>query len=627
MALAAALACAALAQTPAGSILGTVTDASDAIVPGVTVAVTNVLTGVRHATKTNQEGEYLVPYLIPGDYQVAAEAGGFKSFQRGGLTLQVDQRLRIDVVLSVGDTKETIVVEARAPLLESEQSALGQVVNLQQVRDLPLQGLGRSPLSLVSLIPGVFNQSGAAFASIGGGRAAASSILLDGIGNHNTQPIHVPSVDAVQEFKVHTHAFSAEYGRTGGGIVSLSIKSGTNQVRGNVFEFFRNDVLNARNFFSLPNDRKPVVRYNEFGGTLGGPVRIPRLFDGRNRLFFFVSYQGVRQHTAGTFVNTVPTALQQRGIFTEGNQARIYDPATTRTDPANPSRMLRDLFAGNQLPASRIDASANRLVQLFPSPNAPGLVSNYVSSAVGIQTTDTSDNRIDYRVSNSDSVMFRYSFGLANTIPAKVLPGLADRTSGIWDKHDRNTTLQEVHTFSPRLINEFRIGLTNMSGIQNTVGYPGNLALEFGIPSFPSLGMPVVNITGTAGLGPATSRNLQNQAYQYIYLVDAVTYIRGKHILKIGTDTQFNRSRRFQPDVGTLNFDATFTNLPGVANTGLGMASFLLGLPTRGALTLSQIKLNFRSCNASFFVQDDWKVARRLTLNLGIRFDAKGLST
>lgn len=599
-----------LAQTPAGSIQGTVKDSSGAVMVGVSLVVTNVLTGVRTNAVTNEAGEYLAPYLNPGEYQVTVvEAQGFKRFQRSGLTLEADQKLRIDIEMVVGSSTETVVVVAAAPLLQSEQVTLGQVVNLMQVRDLPLQGVGRSPLSLVSLVPGVFDQQGAAFASIGGGRAAASTVLLDGVGNNTTAPVHTPSVDAVQEFKVHTHAFSAEYGRTGGGVVSLSIKSGTNQFHGNLFEFFRNDVLNARAYFSLPSQPKPALRYNEFGGTLGGPIV-------KNRLFFFVSYQGVRQRVPGTSVNTVPTELQSRGIFTEGSQARIYDPATTRPDPASSSRTLRDQFAGNQVPASRIDAPAARFMPLFPPSNVAGLVSNYIVSSVSARSSATTDNRIDYRLSQNDNLMFRYSRGGNSTTSAKIVrPGTASQGQ------DRNVTLQEVHTFTPRLINEFRAAVSYLANTTKPVGYPGLGAREFGIANYPSLGTPAVNISGTAGVGGPTGRGLQDQAYLFLYLVDSLTWVRGKHVLKAGADIETDRQRRFQMDVGNLNFDATFTALPGVGNTGLGLASFLLGMPTSASLTLSPVAVNFRSTTSSFFVQDDWKAARSLTLNLGFRFD------
>jgi hypothetical protein len=597
------------AQTPTSSIQGTVKDITGAVMVAVSVVVTNVQTGVAYTAVSNQAGEYLAAYLLPGEYTVRAEAPGFKRFVRAGITLEMEQKARIDIEMAVGSNTETVEVVAAAPLLQSEQVALGQVVNLMQVRDLPLQGVGRNPLSLASLVPGVFDQQGAAFASIGGGRAAASTILLDGVGNTHMNAIHTPSVDAVQEFKVLTHAFSAEYGRMGGGVVSLSIKSGTNQFHGNLFEFFRNDVLNARDFFSLPGSRKPALRYNEFGGTLGGPVL-------KNRLFFFTSYQGVRQRMPGTSVNTVPTVLQSQGIFTEGNQARIYDPATTRPDPANPSRTLRDEFAGKRVPASRIDAPAARLMQLFPAPTVAGLVSNYVVSTVGARSSAVTDNRIDYRLTSSDNLMFRYSRGGTSTTTGKVVrPGTS--TQG----QDRNVTLQEVHTFTPRLINEFRAAVSYRANKLNPVGYPGPGAGEFEIPNFPSLGTPAVSISGTSGVGGPTGRGLQDQSYLYLYLVDSMTWVRGRHVLKAGVDIQKDRHRRFQMDVGALNFDATYTSQPGVGNTGLGLASFLLGMPTRATLTLSQIWLNFRSTASSFFVQDDWKAASGLTLNLGFRFD------
>ncbi|MBI3693511.1 MAG: TonB-dependent receptor [Acidobacteria bacterium] len=599
------------AQTPVGAIVGTVRDTSGAVVPGARVIIRNVQTGVQNTVETDELGNYMIAYLTPGEYQVRCERGGFESFQRTGILLQMDHKLRVDIDLQVGEATETVTVNAGTPLLETETSTLGQVIDTRKVLDLPQ--VDSNVFSLVALAPGVQTQPGAAFPSIGGGRATASSILLDGVENHRGIPIYVPSGDAIQEFKVLTHAFSAEYGRTGGGIVSLAIKSGTNQFHGSAFEFFRNDVLNARNFFALPGSKKPVVRYNRFGGTVGGPIR-------RDRLFFFVSYGGQRNHSVGTFVNTVPTLPQRGGDFSEGTQAPIFDPATTRPDPVRPGSFLRDPFAGNQVPSSRTDPAAARLIQLFPVPNAPGLVSNYVSSSVGRTTDNNVDVRVDHRLSNSDSFFVRYSHGSNIRIPSKVLPGLADRTGGNLNIQTRNVALQEVHTFNPRLINEFRLGYTRIYTLQETAGYPENQAAVFGIPNFPALGMPTVNISGTAGLGP-NPRSLINEPWQYFYLLDSLTVVQGRHTIKTGADIQVSRIRRFQPDVGTLSFDSTFSSQPGVPNTGIGLASFLLGLPTSGSVGLSQIGLNFRTSTPSFFVQDDWKASSGLTLNLGLRFD------
>ena len=365
----------ALSQT--AQLTGTVTDPSGSVVPGAKVVATNIDTGVARASVANDRGNYLVTTLLPGKYKVVTESPGFKQVSREGVTLAIDQVARIDFILEVGETRDTVSVEATGVILDAATSTLGNVVETRQIAELPLNG--RNPLDLIALSPGIRVQGGFGgktgswgnFSS-NGGLANASSVMVEGLALDLAQmnsPSFVPPVDATQEFRVQTSNFSAEFGRTAGAVVNFSIKSGTNQIHGSAYEFLRNKALNANDFFQnrAGNTRAPLVR-NQFGGSIGGPIR-------KDKTFFFGNWEEYRNRQISPSITTVPTDLQRVGNFSQtrnaaGNVILIADPTTTRQLPDG--TYTRDVFQGNIIPADRFSKVAANIAQVWPKANTAG---------------------------------------------------------------------------------------------------------------------------------------------------------------------------------------------------------------------------------------------------------------
>ena len=374
----------ASSQTITATLEGVVEDSTGAVIPGAAVNVINTATNAEFVTETNASGRFIAPSLQPGPYTVSVEASGFKRMERSGLVLEVEQTARIQITLEVGAISETVEVSAEAPLIESTTSSMGQVIDNQKMINLPLNS--RNPYRLALLVPGVSGRVSDVFNGgrilVNGGRPGTNEILVDGIPSSPplVNPIQgftvLPSVDSVQEFKVQTNNYSAEFGRSGGSVINMVYKSGTNQLHGAAFEFLRNSKLDANNFFANRNGvPRGSFRRNQFGVTLGGPVYIPKVYDGRNKSFFFVGYEGPRERRATTQTATVPTALQRGGNFSEtlnsaGNLVEMYDPLTTRE--AAGGGFVRDVFPGNIIPADRIATVSSNVVKFYPQPNRPG---------------------------------------------------------------------------------------------------------------------------------------------------------------------------------------------------------------------------------------------------------------
>ena len=363
----------AAAQIASGSLVGDVVDEAGAAVPGATVTATATATGVSRTTSTNADGRYVVAGLPPGGYAVRVELTGFGPAVREGIALQTGQTLRVDVPLRVGGRSEAVTVSGAPPLLRSETSGLGHVIDQRRVVDLPLNG--RSFIALASLAPGVAvpPPPAAPLPRINGGRPRTNEYLFDGISVLQPEPGQVaffPNVDAIQEFTIESNSPPAEFGRFNGGVVNLTTKSGQNDLHGSVFEFARHEDLNARNFFASGTATKPRFRRHQFGGVAGGPIR-------KGATFFFVDYQGQRQTIGRTVISTVPTVLQRQGVFTEAIGGRvpvIYDPATTTSAGGAATRTA---FPGNTIPDARIDPVARRLLERYPLPTGPGTANNY----------------------------------------------------------------------------------------------------------------------------------------------------------------------------------------------------------------------------------------------------------
>jgi hypothetical protein len=620
---------ASYAQFQRGTIVGTVTDETGAAIPSASASLRNVGTNERRAVTADERGEYTFPSLLPGRYELTVQRQGFKQKVTGNIELQVNQTARIDVQLAVGDVAERIEVAAAALLLKTDTSEVGHVINNKQIIELPLNG--RDYLQLARLIPGAVPSRAGATAgqkgvnrsvNIGGARDTSMAFLLDGIDTNDVSfqtPSVTPSIDAIQEFKVLQNAYTAEFGR-GSTQILTALKSGSNDWHGSLFEFLRNDRLAARSFFQ-PGRAAPL-KQNQFGGTLGGPLVLPRLYNGKDRTFWFINYEGQRVRTASTGFGLVPTPEQLNGDFSLAAEPRIFDPATF--DAATRTRMP---FAGNRIPAARFSARAGRVTPLFQRPNFSGLVGrNYAASPAQQDDNNQGNLRVDQRLSSKDNFFARYS--VLDRFRTRL--GIVPLSGTVDDVRGQNGALNWVRVLSPALLNEVRFGFNRNKFLTPPEGgVEGNPARDiFGFTNtttnptvaaaYPAFGFA----QGISGLGPG-SQFPANAITQTTQFVDNVTWVRGAHSLKMGID--FRRTRLSQViannDRGTVTFTGQFTSQPGVANTGHSIADFLLGFPLTAASAAGDaIAHNTNRMYAAYF-QDDWKVSSRLTLNLGARYE------
>lgn len=620
---------AATAQTGHAELIGEVTDQTGAGIPVATITVTETRTGQRFKVICSS-GAYSISKLKPGVYSFAVEAIGFKRFQQNGVVLATGERVRLDFTLTPGDIAEIVTVSADASLLRSESSSLGQVVSQHKIVSLPLNG--RSFIQLATLSPGVAAPPGSAFPRLNGGRPRVNEYLFDGVSVLQPEPGQVaffPVIDSIQEFKVETNNPSAEFGRFNGGVINLTTKSGTNEVHGSAFEFFRNEALNARNLFApatAANPGKPVFRRNQFGGVIGGPIR-------KNHSFFFADFQGTRQLIGRVRISTVPTVLQRQGVFTE-TSARIFDPATTR---AVAGGFTRDQFANNTIPAARIDPVAKLLLERFPLPTSVGTANNYRRLGNERQNQNQFDVRLDHRFSARDQAFGRFSYAKDFNDPVAPLPdGSGNITSGAIGQTDtigQSLASSYQRTINDRAINEFRFGYTQRSIDRRGLTLEAAPSQSLKLPGIPANAafqnqMPVFAIDGVQQLGSSanTASDFRTDVTQ---LFDSLAVQRGKHSLKLGFDFRWQRLDVVQPPAptGQFWFSTLFTDLPGTTGTGNALASFLLGQVQTFSIDLQQKALRPRAMIQEFFAQDDWKLSSRLTVNAGLRYTLNHPST
>jgi len=632
------------AQTTSGAIVGSVTDPSGAVIGGASITVTNVDTGISVKATTDSSGEYVVTPLSVGHYSVAVEATGFKRSVRTDITLNVQDRLRVDAKLEVGAVTDTVEVQAAAPQLETDTSYLGEVVDSQRIVDLPLNGRFFTRLAVLTAgttptVHGARDENTGGFSS-NGVRPYQNNFLLDGVDNNSLSEDLVsqqsfvigPPPDAIAEFKVQTNSMSAEFGRSGGAVLNVTIKSGTNELHGTAYEFLRNSALDAKNFFDDPTTPIPPFKQNQFGFSIGAPVLIPKVFSGKNRTFFFFDYQGTRIRTGQTFLATVPPDSWRTGNFSGYNT--IFDPNTTVTDASG--NTTRQPFSGNQIPQSRLNPIAAKLMSMFPEPNVAGSTSsfgvsnNYLSNPVEPNDTNQFDLRIDHKISESDSIFGRFSY--SNNIdnpPGPIPPPLdaASFSSGNFLNRPRNVVITETHIFSPRIVNELRLGYSRNRSERLQFDANENLSAQLGILGIPfstnNGGLPQFNVAGLNNFGSSEYQPTVESQEVY-HIIDSVTIIRGRHTLKIGAELKPRVNFSIlQPPVprGAFSFTGQFTNDPNnVSNTGLGSADFLLGI-VQSAQISSFINDVFQQPGQFYYVQDDFKVSKKLTLNLGLRYE------
>ncbi|MBL8227952.1 MAG: carboxypeptidase regulatory-like domain-containing protein [Bryobacterales bacterium] len=623
-----AMALPVFAQVEQGIILGTVIDSSGARIANAEVTFTSLATNITQKVRTNATGDFRSIPLRTGPYAVSVEVQGFKTARRTGVTLQVQDELRIDFTMEVGQTSDQVTVTADATLLQTTEASRGQVIENRKIVDLPLNG--RDYLQLALLTAGTnVPPPGARFGgfSSSGFRVSHNNYLLDGMDNNSNQhaaqgrtpQVISPSVDAVQEFKVQTSNYSAEFGRNLGGAVNVVIKSGGNEFHGGVFEFIRNEDFNARNFFQRPGVPNAVFRRNQFGGLIGGPII-------RNKTFFFVNYEGTLERTADTALSTVATAQERRGDFSRAFfnnvPTQIFDPATY-----NSTTRARQPFAGNVIPTSRLDPVAVRIAGFAPDPNQGGLINNYFSNPKTTADTHKGDVRIDHNISAKDTVYGRFSYQNFFQIGSSNLPppafGGGDPVSN--ENRPQSFVISHGHVFSPTLYNTLKVGWNRLlTRRASPVDRPLNQEIGLKGTAQNINGFGLFNINGFASLGPPAN-NPQFSDSQTRQFSNDLLWTRGRHTIKTGVNLMFIQSpheQAFQSN-GTFTFNGNFTRQSSNNTFGNPYADFLLGIPFNSQLSTYAQGNQRRRIHAGY-VQDDFKVSQRLTLNLGMRWEYIG---
>lgn len=604
------------AQVDRATLTGIVRDPSDAVIPNAQVRVTNLATGVVSSATTTQTGTYLIVNLQPGEYLLQAEAPGFQRFEQT-IALEIGARARLDVSLAVGSVGETVKVEGVTPLVETETSVVGTVVDSNEVAKLPLAI--RNWDDLLALVPGVQSdryteQAGGTSSgrtggvSVHGNRSLQNNFLLDGVANNSfstnvqelTTQISRPSVDAIDEFKVVTSPYAAEYGWAPGAAIIVNTKSGTNTIHGTAYDFFRNDAFDSNNFFARrANQPKPKNNQNQFGGNLGGPVI-------RNRAFFFGDFEATRIEQGVLRTGRVLTANERAGMF----GSTIRDPLTGLP------------FPGNQIPADRIDPVAARIIAMIPLPNTPGN-NNYINQPNVEDESERYLGRVDFRVTDNDNLFARYIYSDRFRYVPGFFGGLLDGTStSAWGRNyltSHGAVVGWTKVLGSALVNEARFSYARgiNDGTQDPFGENGNTQIGFrGVPEDPRVvgGIVGIDLSGHLRLGSPNFMPKFQHTDQFQYL-NTLTWLRGRHQWKFGADVLFPlRNEYFDvaPTRGNLSFNGQFT--------GNAFADFLLGYAQRAQLTNVYV-VNQRLWSTSFFVQDDWKATDRLTVNLGLRYD------
>jgi len=697
-------------QVDTGAVLGTITDQSGAVVSGATVTLTNEGTKAALSMTSGSDGGYKFTPVKIGSYTVSATSKGFQTTETRHVVVDIGAQVVVDLALRPGTVSETVEVTAAAPLMQSQDASVGQVVDEKSVLSLPLNG--RNFTFLAQLSAGVNtpqadtrgNAASGAFAA-NGLRPAQNNYLLDGIDNNSdtvdflngTNYVVLPPVDAVQEFKVQTSDFSAEFGRSGAAVLNATIKSGTNELHGSAWEFFRNDKLDAADFFENADQiKKGELRQNQFGVTLGGPVVIPHVFNGKNKLFFFGDGEWLRRVQGTVLTGTVPTLGERQSWDAAGStvnlqdyitgqsgttvdnlgrtvpKGTIYDPATTRlvtqgqVDPvsglvAQATGFTRDPFGTcpastttftlaacglNIIPFGRLDPNAIKLLDLYPKPTTSGTFSNFASSPKLFEHRSSWDIRTDYNFNEKNQMFFRFSYVDDPQFIPGIFGGIAD--GGAFQQGPQTALAQQsalsyTHTFSPTLINEARVGFnylhtTRASPVANELGIPA----QYGVQDIPQVslngGLPAFGIGALSTLG-SNAFLPSDEVTSTFQLTENVTKIYGKHAFKMGFEWQHVKFSTLQPpwSHGQFAFGG-YTEPPGGNSGNVGIADFLLvpakntvgsGIDYVGGANgvyISNISLTDNGKNYyGSYVQDDWKVTPKLTLNLGVRYDYFGL--
>ncbi|MGI8785293.1 MAG: TonB-dependent receptor [Acidobacteriota bacterium] len=649
----------AWAQEYRGSIAGQVTDTSGAVIPGVQVTATNVATNNVSTTVSNDDGTYKITYLPPGKYTLIVELSGFKKHVREGIEVRVGDQLALDIQLEVGEIEQIVSVSAQAPLLQSSSASVGQVIDQRRISELPLSD--GNPFVLSRLAPGVtytgdlkfsrpFDNAGSS-AIVVDGATGGNEFTLDGSPNmaSGRRVAFVPPADVVQEFKVETVSFDAQQGHTAGATVNVALKGGTNNFHGTLYEFVRNDILSGNDFFlnraNPPADKnkdgkadRAPLRYNRYGGTAGGPIWIPKIYNGRSRSFFFFGYEGIKDQFPEPGLFTVPTDAQRNGDFSALLPGIvIYDPLTAVA--VSGGRIQRTPFSGNLIPSNRISPVAKEYLKFYPRPNQPGDSqgrNNFIGPNGRGDDFHSETYRFDHTLTERQQMFFRFSHNNRREFRGNwtgVVNGIRP-TGNFLFRINNGGTFDHVYTLSPRTILNYRVGFSRFNepnirqheGAFNpaTLGFSASTAALFGGASY----FPRFEINNFSALGDSVGGATTHNIYSF---QPTLTRLFGNHSLRAGYDLRSYRENSFGPghQAGRYDFDTNFTRGPldnATGFVGQGLAAFMLGQPTGGLIDRNASRAN-QTLYHGVFIQDDWKITDKLTLNLGVRYEYEEATT
>lgn len=640
------LTCALYAQEFRGTLSGRVVDPQGAAIVGVRLLATQAETGAKSETVSGAEGLYTIPFLAPGTYTIEVENPGFKRYVRKDITITTNARATLDIELQVGAVTESVTVSADVGVLVTSTASTGQVITSRQIENLPMSG--RTPLALAQIAFGViptsnpshqrpFDNQGPSDFAMGGSPNRSNELLLDGAPNTtgNNRVAYNPPVDAVEEVKVESFQADAAYGHSGGGTVNVVMKSGTNSLHGSLYEFNQVSRLAATPFFTnRAGLRKAVTRYNQYGGSIGGPIWLPKLYDGRNRLFFFFVYEGIKDSIPLPTTGTVPTPAQRNGDFSallaQNSSFAIYDPATGVAEGA---RVRRTVFPGNLIPASRISPVARNYMNFFPLPNQPGRADggdNFLSNTDG-EVNDFSSmmGRVDFNVSAKHKFFVNARYNNRNGLRGNRLGYDLNHVTSVIGlvRTNYGATIDDVYTINPTTVLNTRANWTRFEEPRPSLS-AGFDSTTLGLPSYMMTNstrpvLPRVAFDRYTAIGDTAGVTLPFDQYQ---LFTNLTKIAGTHTLKMGFDGRWLRESGtdFGFSSGNFIFSSQWTrgpldNSPASA-IGQDLSAFLLGLPTGGQYDVNGARTN-QAAYMALFLQDDWRVKNNLTFNIGLRLE------
>ncbi len=632
------------AQEFRSTLTGRVSDPTGAGVPGARIVVNREETNAKSQTLSAEDGSYTVPFLVPGRYSVSVEVSGFKKYVHSGIEVAANSRVAEDIRLEVGSPTESVTVTAEAPLLNTMTASSGQAITTTEIENLPLNG--RAPLLLARWAYGVVvkqkhlldqvkpydTASGVDFA-LGGANSGSNEYMLNGVPNMSNagrQSAFSPAIDAVSEVKVELFQADASYGNTVGGTVNIVTKSGTNQYHGSLYEFNQTSALAANPFFlNAAGQQQPVTRQNQYGGTIGGPLQVPRVVNGRDRLFYFFSYEGFKDSSPGVLTTAVPTSAERQGDFSAllaaGSAYQLHDPAT---GVLSGTRIVRQPFPNNAIPVSRFNSVAKNYLNYFPPPNQPGKITgenNFVVPNPSLNDYASYIGRLDANISAKNKLFFSMHTSTYRNTKSDIFENLS---TGQYSNLDHWGGLaDDVHVFLPTLVLNTRLGFTRTYSSSSIKSVGFNPA-ELGFPAYMAANATVVAMPriayndAYAGLSTAPGARTP---YDVIQLFATLTKVRGAHTLKGGAEVRRQMASKLDPgySAGTFSFGNSWMTAGTGATAppfGASMASFLLGLPTGGQFDINT-PTTYTNFYEAYFLQEDWRARPNLMVNLGLRLE------